>query len=162
MSWTLCSVMPEIEEIEKGCYGMEFVTNSPEETERVGEQLAQKLRGNEVIAMRGGLGMGKTAFVLGLARGLGITDQVSSPTFALVHEYQGRLPLYHFDMYRVNSWDDLYSTGFFDYLDTGAVLAVEWSENIQEALPEDSIQVELQRGGTDTDRLITIEGINGL
>ena len=69
---------------------------------------------------------------------------------------------YHFDMYRVSGFDELYSTGFFDYLDTGAVLAVEWSENIQEALPEDSIQVELQRGGTDTDRLITIEGINGL
>ena len=87
---------------------------------------------------------------------------MTSPTFALVHEYGGSPPLCHFDMYRVNSWDGLYSTGFFDYLDAGGILAVEWSENIQEALPEDSIQVELQRGGTDTDRLITIEGINGL
>ena len=135
-------------------------SRSPAQTELIGEKLAAQLSGGEVIALYGGLGMGKTNFVRGLARGLGVEEGVSSPTFALVNEYHGRLTLYHFDMYRVTTWEDLYSTGFFDYLDTGAVLAVEWSENIQEALPEDSIQVELQRGGTDTDRLITIEGIN--
>ena len=137
-------------------------SRSPAQTELIGDKLAAQLSGGEVIALYGGLGMGKTNFVRGLARGLGVEEGVSSPTFALVNEYHGRLTLYHFDMYRVTTWEDLYSTGFFDYLDTGAVLAVEWSENIQEALPEDSIQVELQRGGTDTDRLITIEGINGL
>lgn len=159
MSWTLCSVMPEIEEIEKGCYGMEFVTNSPEETERVGEQLAQKLRGNEVIAMRGGLGMGKTAFVRGLARGLGAPDIVSSPTFAIVNEYQGKFPVYHFDMYRVSSMADLYSTGFFDFLDTG-ILVIEWSENVEEALPEGYITVAIsQPGGMENQRRIQMEGV---
>lgn len=137
-------------------------THSPDQTELVGEKLAAQLSGNEVIALYGGLGMGKTNFVRGLAKGLGVTEGVSSPTFALVNEYQGRLTLYHFDMYRVATWDDLYSTGFFDYLDTGAVLAIEWSENIQEALPQEAVRVEIQRGETDTDRTITIEGIKGL
>lgn len=137
-------------------------THSSDQTELVGEKLAAQLLGNEVIALYGGLGMGKTNFVRGLARGLGVTEGVSSPTFALVNEYQGRLTLYHFDMYRVATWDDLYSTGFFDYLDTGAVLAIEWSENIQEALPQEAVRVEIQRGETDTDRTITIEGIKGL
>ncbi|MBQ1716806.1 MAG: tRNA (adenosine(37)-N6)-threonylcarbamoyltransferase complex ATPase subunit type 1 TsaE, partial [Ruminococcus sp.] len=105
-----------------------FITNSAEETEQLGERIASKLKGMEVIALFGGLGMGKTAFTRGLARGLGADDVVSSPTFALVNEYSGRVPVYHFDMYRVTSWDDLYSTGFFDYLDTG-VLVIEWSEN---------------------------------
>ena len=142
---------------------MTYTTHSPEETEKLGEAIAQRLSGGEVLALFGGMGMGKTALTRGLARGLGVEAGVSSPTFALAHEYtHGNISLYHFDMYRVSGFDELYSTGFFDYLDTGAVLAVEWSENIQEALPEDSIQVELQRGGTDTDRLITIEGINGL
>ena len=103
--------------------------------------------------------MGKTAFVLGLARGLGITDQVSSPTFALVHEDQGRLPLYHFDMYRVNSWDDLYSTGFFDYLDLGAVLVTEWSENIEAALPEGAWRITIRPGNKESQRVIQVEGV---
>ena len=96
----------------------------------------------------------------GLARGLGIPDGVSSPTFALVHEYHGRLTVYHFDMFRVSGWDDLYSTGFFDYLDDGsAVLVIEWSENIEGAIPESAIRVAIERGGSDTERIFEIEGI---
>ena len=137
----------------------ELTTESPEQTEACGEKLAAQLKGGEVIALFGGMGMGKTAFVLGLARGLGITDQVSSPTFALVHEYQGRLPLYHFDMYRVNSWDDLYSTGFFDYLDLGAVLVTEWSENIEAALPEGAWRITIRPGNKESQRVIQVEGV---
>ena len=136
-----------------------FITNSAEETEQLGERIASKLKGMEVIALFGGLGMGKTAFTRGLARGLGADDVVSSPTFALVNEYSGRVPVYHFDMYRVESWDDLYSTGFFDYIDEGAVLSCEWSENIENALPEDiTIRVTIERGQDDNERIITIEG----
>lgn len=133
-----------------------FHTFSPEETEQLGERLGHTLCGTEVIAFEGGLGMGKTAFVRGLARGLGSNAEVSSPTFALVHQYGGgRAELYHFDMYRVNGWDDLYSTGFFDYLDTG-VLAIEWSENIDGALPQQVIRVEITRGTQDNERTVRI------
>ena len=138
-----------------------FVTHSAEETEQVGEQLAATLRGSEIIAFSGGLGMGKTAFVRGLARGLGVTDEVSSPTFALVHQYRGgRFPLYHFDMYRVSGWDDLYSTGFFDYLHTG-VIAIEWSENIDGALDEHVIRVNIRPGASDSERVIEIAEESG-
>lgn len=133
------------------------ISNSTAETEQLGERLARRLRGTEVIALFGGLGMGKTAFTRGLARGLGVTDGVSSPTFALVNEYRGAFPVYHFDMYRVQSWDDLYSTGFFDYLDNG-VLVIEWSENIEGALPENAIRVTIERGAHDEQRIFTIEG----
>lgn len=135
-----------------------FITNSAEETERLGERIASKLKGTEVIALFGGLGMGKTAFTRGLARGLGADDVVSSPTFALVNEYSGRVPVYHFDMYRVTSWDDLYSTGFFDYLDTG-VLVIEWSENIEGALPENALRITISRGESDNQRIFDIEGV---
>ena len=135
-----------------------FITNSAEETERLGERIASKLKGMEVIALFGGLGMGKTAFTRGLARGLGADDVVSSPTFALVNEYSGRVPVYHFDMYRVTSWDDLYSTGFFDYLDTG-VLVIEWSENIEGALPENALRITISRGENDNQRIFDIEGV---
>lgn len=134
-------------------------SHSPEETEAIGERLAGALQGNEVLALYGGMGMGKTAFVRGLARGLGVCGEVSSPTFALVHEYQGRVPLYHFDMYRVGGWDDLYSTGFFDYLDCGAVLVIEWSENIEAALPDGAIRVTLEKGDGEQERTLTIEGM---
>lgn len=135
-----------------------FITNSAEETEQLGERIASKLKGTEVIALFGGLGMGKTAFTRGLARGLGADDVVSSPTFALVNEYSGRVPVYHFDMYRVTSWDDLYSTGFFDYLDTG-VLVIEWSENIEGALPENALRITISRGENDNQRIFDIEGV---
>lgn len=135
-----------------------FISTSPQETERFGFRLAQGLKGGEVIAMYGGMGMGKTAFTRGLACGLGIPSGVSSPTFALVHEYQGRLTVYHFDMFRVNGWDDLYSTGFFDYLDTDAVLVIEWSEHIEEALPKDCIKIYVQSGQNENERIFTVEG----
>lgn len=136
----------------------EYCTHSPEETEKIAATLAASIKPC-VIAMTGDLGAGKTAFVRGLANGLGFTGEVSSPTFAIVHEYiGGRLPLYHFDMYRVSGWEDLYSTGFFDYLETKSVLAVEWSENIASALPDEHICVDIRRGETDCDRIITIGG----
>nr|WP_316618005.1 tRNA (adenosine(37)-N6)-threonylcarbamoyltransferase complex ATPase subunit type 1 TsaE [uncultured Ruminococcus sp.] len=135
-----------------------FITNSAEETEQLGERIASKLKGTDVIALFGGLGMGKTALTRGLARGLGADDVVSSPTFALVNEYSGRVPVYHFDMYRVTSWDDLYSTGFFDYLDTG-VLIIEWSENIEGALPENALRITISRGENDNQRIFDIEGV---
>ena len=143
----------------KGTDTREYRTHSPEETEALGEKLAAVLRGGEVLAFTGGMGMGKTAFTRGLARGLGIADGVSSPTFALVHEHRGRLPLYHFDMFRVSGWDDLYSTGFFDYLDMGAVLAIEWSENIEGALPDETITFDIRPGEGNNERVISISGL---
>ncbi|MGI6265437.1 MAG: tRNA (adenosine(37)-N6)-threonylcarbamoyltransferase complex ATPase subunit type 1 TsaE [Acutalibacteraceae bacterium] len=134
----------------------QVITHSPAETEEVGRQLAAGLKGGRVVALFGDLGMGKTAFVRGMARGRGLDAEVSSPTFALVHEYGGTPPLVHFDMYRVSGWEDLYSTGFFDYLDQGAVLAVEWSERIENALPDDAVRVTIERLG-DNDRRITID-----
>lgn len=132
------------------------ITHSPAETEEIGRELAASLQGGKVIALFGDLGMGKTAFVRGMAAGRGLTAEVSSPTFALVHEYGGQPPLVHFDMYRITGWEDLYTTGFFDYLDQGAILAVEWSEHIENALPDDAIRVTFEALG-DTDRRITIE-----
>lgn len=133
-------------------------TFSTDETEKVGEKLAQKLKGNEIIALYGGMGAGKTAFVRGLSRGLKIEDGVSSPTFAIVHEYVGKYTVYHFDMYRVNSWDDLYSTGFFDYINNG-ILVIEWSENIESAIPDLAIKITITIS-SDTERTILIEGID--
>ena len=122
-----------------------LMTTSAAETEAAGAALAAHLRPGSVVALYGGLGMGKTAFVRGLAAGLGIQAEVSSPTFALVHDYGGSPPLIHFDMYRISGWEDLYTTGFFDYLEAGGILAVEWSENIEAALPPGTIRVELER-----------------
>ena len=134
-----------------------FITNSPAETKKIAYDLAQTLNGGEVIAFYGDLGMGKTCFTTGLAEGLGFTGEVSSPTFAIINEYLGgRLNLYHFDMYRVSGWDDLYTTGYFEYMESGGVLAVEWSENIESALPEDVIKVTIKRLN-ETSRQITVE-----
>ena len=133
------------------------VTNSAAETEKFARELAASLKPDDVLAFYGGLGMGKTTFVRGLALGLGSLDEVSSPTFSLVHEYRSTPKLYHFDMYRVTSFDDLYSTGFFDYLETGAILAIEWSENIDDALPDRTIRVTLERLEEEK-RRITLEG----
>lgn len=135
-----------------------YITNSPEETEELGLKLAKSLKGGEVVAFRGGLGMGKTCFTRGLARGLGFKGDVTSPTFALINEYiGGRLPLYHFDMYRISGWEDLYSTGFFDYIEQGGVIAAEWSENIENALPESTVTVTFVRLD-DNKREITVNG----
>lgn len=136
-----------------------FVTKSAAETEELAAQIAKKLIPGTVIAFFGGMGMGKTAFTRGLARGLGLDSHVSSPTFAIVNDYGGNPPLVHFDMYRVTSWDDLYTTGFYDYMDMGAILAVEWSENIENAIPENAVRITIEQGGSDDERIITIDGI---
>ncbi len=138
---------------------MRIVTHSAAETERLGERVAGVLRGGEVLALFGPMGMGKTAFTRGLARGLGVRGEVSSPTFALIHEHAGKIPLYHFDMFRVTSWDDLYSTGFFDYLETGGVLVIEWSENIEGALPEDAVRISVSRGASEDERVFAFDGL---
>ena len=136
---------------------MIFLTNSPKETESVAERLAKVLPAGTVIAYRGDLGAGKTAFTRGLARGLGYPEPVTSPTYTIVNEYLGgRLPLFHFDMYRLRSSDDLWDIGWEDYLDRGGVCAVEWSENVADAM-EDPILITIEKLGEDT-RKITIEG----
>lgn len=136
-----------------------FITQSEQETTALGERVAAHLTGGTVVAFFGGLGMGKTAFVRGMARVLSPNAAVSSPTFALVNDYGGHPPLVHFDMYRVCGWEDLDTTGFFDYLDAGAVLAVEWSENIEAALPTDAVRITFEREG-ETCRHITVEGVD--
>ncbi len=123
----------------------EFITNSPKQTEAVAEALAADFSGGEVVAFRGDLGMGKTCFTRGLARGVGYSGEVTSPTFALINEYLGgRLDVYHFDMYRISSWDELYSCGYFEYLEKNGVVVLEWSENIENALPINTTYVELE------------------
>ena len=139
---------------------LSFNSYSVSDTEAIAEKLGRVLKSGNVVAYFGGLGMGKTAFTRGLAKGMGIKTDVSSPTFAIVNDYGGNPPLVHFDMYKVESWDDLYSSGFFDYLDMGAVLAVEWSENIENALPDDTIRVTIKQGKSPEERFITIEGID--
>lgn len=137
---------------------LSFITNSPKETEDIAERLAKTLTGGEIIAFEGPMGMGKTCFTRGLAKGLGFQGQVNSPTFALVNEYVGgRLPLYHFDMYRIENWEDLYSCGYFDYLEKCGVMAVEWSENIKNALDQNVITVSINNLG-DNKREIIISG----
>ena len=136
---------------------MEYITTSPEETEALGAALAKTLQPGTVIAYRGDLGAGKTAFTRGLARGLGFTDMVTSPTYTIVNEYLGgRLPLFHFDMYRLGSSDDLWDIGWEDYLERGGVCAVEWSENVDDAM-EDPIYITIEKTGEES-RRITIEG----
>lgn len=135
-------------------------TNSYNETENVAFELAQKLPYGTVVAMFGELGAGKTAFVRGFTKGMGINSDVSSPTFALVNEYRAdKKTLYHFDMYRITGWDDLYSTGFFDYLDEGASLIIEWSENIEAVLPDDCIKVIINKTENINERIIEIIGV---
>lgn len=141
---------------------MEYLSHSPEETERIGEMLGATLHGGSVVAYRGGLGMGKTAFTRGLARGLGCTGRVTSPTFTIVNEYSGATPLFHFDMYRLGSSDELFDIGWEDYLTRGGVCAVEWSERVADALPEDALLVDIVRGSSENDRIITITGGDAL
>ena len=138
---------------------MRVITHSPEETEQLGVRLAARLRAGDVIAFTGDLGAGKTALTRGIARGLGIEEPVTSPTYTVVNEYlSGRLPLFHFDMYRLHSADDLFDIGWEDYLERGGVCAVEWSENVEDAL-EDPIRVDIVRADCgEESRVITLEG----
>ena len=139
---------------------MKFVTNSQEETENLGARLAAGLMSGAVVAFTGDLGAGKTAFTRGLARGLGIAERVTSPTFTVVNEYEGgRLPLFHFDMYRLGSSDELFGIGWEDYLARGGVCAVEWSENVSDALEEGTIFVEIRRGASERQRIVTVRGV---
>ncbi len=136
---------------------MVVLSHSPEETEALGQAVAARLCPGDVVAFRGDLGAGKTAFTRGLARGLGIRQPVTSPTYTLVNEYlDGRLPLFHFDMYRLGSSEELFDIGWEDYLSRGGIIAAEWSENVADAM-EDAILVSIRRTG-DFDREITIEG----
>lgn len=131
----------------------EFITHSYDETVDKASEFAKTLKKGSVIGFIGGLGMGKTAFTTGFVKGLGIDANVSSPTFAICNDYIGENDrVYHFDMYRVESWDDLYSTGFFDYLDTDAYILAEWSENVFGALPDDSVIIEIERLGENDRR----------
>ena len=139
---------------------MQTITHSPDETRALGRKLAQAVQGGTVVAFTGDLGAGKTAFVSGMAEGLGIEERVTSPTFTIVNEYEGgRLPLFHFDMYRLGSADELFHIGWEDYLARNGVCAVEWSENVEEALDGDTIRVDISRGQDENTRIITIEGV---
>ena len=139
---------------------MEFATHSREETEALGMRLADALKTGRVVAFTGDLGAGKTAFISGMARALGVEDRVTSPTFTIVNEHEGgRLPLFHFDMYRLGSADELFHIGWEDYLGRGGICAVEWSENVAEAIEDDAVRVSIVRGDGDDDRIITIEGV---
>ena len=136
---------------------MQYITNSPAETEAIGAALGNIVKPGTVIAYRGDLGAGKTAFTRGLARGLGCREIVTSPTYTIVNEYLGgRMPLFHFDMYRLRSSDDLFDIGWEDYLDRGGVCAVEWSENVDDAM-EDALYITIEKLGEDS-RRITLEG----
>ncbi|MEZ3453948.1 MAG: tRNA (adenosine(37)-N6)-threonylcarbamoyltransferase complex ATPase subunit type 1 TsaE [Oscillospiraceae bacterium] len=135
-----------------------ITTLSPEETIAFAEKIGKLLRGGDIVAYRGGLGAGKTTFTRGLAVGMGLPDEVSSPTFALVNEYRGKeLTLYHFDMYRILNAESLETTGFYDYISEDAVIVCEWSENIADCLPENVITVTLEAVGENV-RKITVEG----
>lgn len=138
-------------------------SSGPMLTEKIGFELGSKLPYGKIIAMFGDLGAGKTAFTRGFTKGMGIDADVSSPTFALVNEYRGsKKVLYHFDMYRISGWDDLYSTGYFDYLDEGASLIIEWSENIESILPDDCIKIRITKTEDENERYIEITGCDDI
>ena len=137
---------------------MTVTTHSEEETEALGERLAKCLRAGAVVALYGDLGAGKTAFVRGMARGLEIEEAVSSPTFTIVNEYPGDPALFHFDMYRLKNAEELYGIGWEDYLDRNGICVTEWSERIEEALPEDAVRVRIRRL-SDSERSVSIEGM---
>lgn len=136
---------------------MRKITHSPEETIEFAKEIGSKLKGGDVIAYLGGLGAGKTTFTRGLAIGMGLEDDVTSPTFAIVNEYRGKINLYHFDMYRIMNTESLETTGFFDYLSDDNVLAIEWSENIKDALDENTIYITINKIDDNT-REIIIDG----
>lgn len=138
---------------------LNIISRSVRDTELLGERIASVLKGKEQIALFGDLGAGKTAFTRGVCKGLGLTDGVSSPTFALVNAYRGKYPVYHFDMYRITSVDDLFAIGFYDYVDTG-VLIIEWSENIESELEEDAIRIRILKTDDENERIFEIEGLD--
>lgn len=132
-----------------------FISESREKTEEIAAKFSETLHGGEVIAFRGGLGMGKTCFTRGLARGLGYMGEVTSPTFALINEYfGGRLNIFHFDMYRIDNWQDLYSSGFFEYCEENGLVVAEWSENIENALPDNTVYVEIKALDEETREIL--------
>ncbi len=142
---------------------MEYRTKSESETEALGRALSERLAPGSVVAFTGDLGVGKTAFVRGMARGLGITSRVTSPTFTIVNEYEeGRVPLFHFDMYRLHSADELFDIGWEDYLLRGGICAVEWSERVSGALDSGCVRVNIRRGAGESERIIEIFGGEGL
>ncbi len=139
---------------------MEYQSNSVQETEELGRKLAQYLKAGDVIAYTGDLGAGKTAFTRGVAQGLGIAERITSPTFTIVDEHEGgRLPLFHFDLYRLYSAEELFDIGWEDYLQRGGVCAVEWSERMEDMLEEEPIWVEIRQGDREEQRLITIRNV---
>ena len=141
---------------------MFFESHSPEETEKIAYEFASTLTGGEVITLDGDLGAGKTAFVRGLARGLGISDVISSPTFTIVNEYRkGQIPLFHFDVYRIESSDEMYDIGWDDYLSQGAVIVVEWSVNIPDLFRDEHLEIKITKDLSKSEnyRQITIERI---
>ncbi len=137
---------------------MTIISNNEAETEAAGERFARTLRDGAVVALYGDLGAGKTAFVRGMARGLGIGARVSSPTFTIVNEYLGERELYHFDMYRLGSPEELFDIGWEDYLSRGGVCAVEWSENVSDAFEGDEITVRIEKTGDETRKITIGEG----
>ena len=138
---------------------IKIMTASPRETEELGAKIAAVLRGNEMIALFGDLGAGKTAFTRGLCKGLDISDGVSSPTFAIVNVYNGRFPVYHFDMYRIADADDLFATGYYDYIGNG-VIVIEWSENIESEPESDAIRIRIGKTEHEDHRVFEIEGLD--
>lgn len=138
---------------------LRFVSKSAKSTEELGSRIAGVLKGKEMIAMFGDLGAGKTAFTRGLCEGLGIDEGVSSPTFAIVNVYSGRYPVYHFDMYRIKDVDDLFATGFYDYIGTGITI-IEWSENIESELEPDCIRIRITKTDNEDERIFEIEGLD--
>lgn len=138
---------------------LKFISDSPKQTEALGARIASVLRGDEMIALFGDLGAGKTAFTRGLCAGLGINDGVCSPTFAIVNAYRGKFEVYHFDMYRIKDTDDLFATGYYDYIGNG-VIVIEWSENIESELEPGCIRIGIGKTETESERIFTIEGLD--
>lgn len=142
---------------------IKLISESVAQTEKIAYSLGRSLPYGSVVALFGDLGAGKTSFTRGFALGMGIESDVTSPTFALVNEYHSEnKSLYHFDMYRINGWDDLYSTGYFDYYDSGASLIIEWSENIESVLPDDCVRINLLKTDNENERIIEITGCDNI
>ncbi len=139
---------------------MKFISNSENDTKNIAETIAEKLKPNDFIALFGGMGMGKTTFTRHLAKALGYDGEVSSPTFAIINEYNGgKLPIYHFDMYRIETFDDLYSTNYFEYCEMGGICICEWSENIENVLPDDYIKITISKGENENSRIFEVNGL---